>query len=525
VKGRHRPLWLGLLVFAIAALVRVVPALRQDLWADELFSLAVATGHSLEHPATAAVPASGDFVEPARGVPASSFQRYLEHESPAAGAGRVVRAVLLSDTSPPLYYLTLNLWTRVVGTSDGALHGYSVLWALATLPLLWLLGLRVGGAREALFACALFALAPLSLYYSVEGRMYAMLWFLSAATAWLTIRLHDRGGTAPAVLWVVVSAAGLLTHYFYVFVWSACVLWLTLRPGRSTRWVLATAVAIVLLSVAPWYRLVPASLAQWRVTAHWLDGRPGPVRLLTAPLLLGWSYLSGRGVWGGLQGADFMVAAVVLTAAVGWTRRDRSAVVAGPRALLWLWAIAACTGPVAFDLLRGTSTSLISRYALAGMPAGLLLTALALGAAPARLGGIGFALLVAAWLPGIRSAFDREGRRWEPYRTVAAKLRRSAVPGDLILVHSIPSGVLGIARYLPPDATVAAWVGQLGRRRVPEDVAAMVEGHSRIAFVRMHEVGEPAPEETWLRANATLVREERTAGVPILYFAGPSTRR
>jgi hypothetical protein len=159
------------------------------------------------------------------------------------------------------------------------------------------------------------------------------------------------------------------------------------------------------------------------------------------------------------------------------------------------------------------------------MPAGLLLTALALGAAPARLGLAGLALLGTAWLPGIRPAFDREGRRWEPYRSVAAKLRRAAQPGDLILVHSVPSGVVGIARYLPPDATVAAWVGQLGRRRVPDDIAAMVEGHSRIAFVRIHEVGEPAPEETWLRANGTLVREDRRAGVPILYFAEPSTRR
>ena len=37
---------------------------RHCLWVDELFSLAIATGHSLEHPAAAAKPALGDFVEP-----------------------------------------------------------------------------------------------------------------------------------------------------------------------------------------------------------------------------------------------------------------------------------------------------------------------------------------------------------------------------------------------------------------------------------------------------------------------------
>ena len=243
-------------------------------------------------------------------------------------------------------------------------------------------------------------LAPISLYYSVEGRMYAMVWCLSAATAWLTIRLHERGETGTAVLWAAVSAAGLLTHYFYIFVWAACASWLAVRPGRCSRGLLVAAIAVVMAAVAPWYRLVPASLAQWRITEHWLVGRPEPMRLLTAPFLLGWGYLSGRGVWGGLKGADVIAAAVVLGAAVAWVRRDRLAIAGGPRGLLWLCVIAACTGPVAFDLLRGTSTSLFSRYALAGLPAGLLLTALALGAAPARLGLAGLALLVAdvgAW--------------------------------------------------------------------------------------------------------------------------------
>ena len=389
-----------LLIVVMAALPRIVSMSRQDLWADELFSLAVATGHSLEHPAAAAVAADGDFVEPAGAVPAAAFQRYLAHERPAAGADRVVRAVLRSDTSPPLYYLLLNVWTRLLGTSDAALHGFSVLWSLLTLPLLWLLGRRVAGSREAALACLLFALAPISLYYSVEGRMYAMTWCLSSLTAWLTLRLHDPGGAGALTLWVVTSAAGLLTHYFYLFVWAACLAWLLLRPGRAARLHVAAAAAVVALAIAPWYRLVPASLAQWRITGHWLDGRPSPVRLLVAPLTLGWGYLSGRGVWGGLNGADVLVALAMLAAAAAWLRRDRTAVFSGPRALLWLWALAACTGPVVFDLLRNTSTSLITRYALAGLPAGLLLAALAIAALPRRWGCVALALMLLAWVPG-----------------------------------------------------------------------------------------------------------------------------
>ena len=96
-----------MLIVVMAALPRIVSMSRQDLWADEVFSLAVATGHSLEHPAAAAV-RLGDFVEPAGAVPPAAFRRYLAHDAPPAGPGRVIRAVLLSDTSPPLYYLALS---------------------------------------------------------------------------------------------------------------------------------------------------------------------------------------------------------------------------------------------------------------------------------------------------------------------------------------------------------------------------------------------------------------------------------
>ena len=80
---------------------------------------------------------------------------------------------------------------------------------------------------------------------------------------------------------------------------------------------------------------------------------------------------------------------------------------------------------------------------------------------------------------------------------------------DLVLVHSIPSGVLGIARYFSGPAAMTSWVGQLGNRRVPESMQTLGSGRSCISFVKIHEVGEPAPEEDWLRANDVVVREKR----------------
>ena len=85
-----------------------------------------------------------------------------------------MRAVFLSDTSPPLYYLLLSAWTRVAGTSDAALRLFSTLCALLCLPLLWRVGHEVGDRTTALVACLLFAVAPPVLYFASEGRMYAL---------------------------------------------------------------------------------------------------------------------------------------------------------------------------------------------------------------------------------------------------------------------------------------------------------------------------------------------------------------
>jgi hypothetical protein len=521
-----RIVWV-LVLFGVALLLRVVLSERQGLWADEVFSLAIATGHSLEHPASRAEPAMGDFVEAREAMPPSHWRRYLSHERPPASPTQIVRAVFLSDTSPPLYYLLLHGWTLGLGTSDRTLRLFSVFWAVLTLPLLYLLGRSLTTPEAAFSTCLLFSLAPVSLYYSVEGRMYSLLWFLATALAWLSLRLHDRGGSAGTViLWLLCGAAGLLTHYFFVFVWTACILWLILDPGRSRRSLVLVATLATLLLVLPWYLRIPGSLAQWRVTGHWLDGPLTRRQAITAPAVLAWNLLAGRGPWGGEKWLDRAAAAAFLILGLTAAAGGLLSMFRSRRLLLWLWLLAACTGPVVFDLLRGTFTSLIPRYALAGMPAAMLLAGVALrhlspGAMAAFL-----ALVIAAWSPGLYAVFANSSRSWEPYREVGARLQAWARSSDLVIVHSIPSGVLGIARYVGTDVPIAAWVEQLGQRRVPGDLVPLLRGRERLALVEIHEVGAPAPEETWLRQNATLLREQQLQNARVLYFglAGNASR-
>src|SRR5262249_13728047 len=184
-RARRRRLegWAIVIVIGLAALLRIALLDRNGLWADEIFSLAMATGHSLEHPAADADPGLGDFVEMPNALPVQFYRRYLEHEETPAELARIIRAVRLSHTSPPLYSLLLSFWTRVLGTSDAGLRLFSVLWALSTFPGLVYLARRLGGRPAVLPVCVLFAASPVALFYSIEGRMYSLVWFLAATLA------------------------------------------------------------------------------------------------------------------------------------------------------------------------------------------------------------------------------------------------------------------------------------------------------------------------------------------------------
>ena len=117
-------------------------------------------------------------------------------------------------------------------------------------------------------------------------------------------------------------------------------------------------------------------------------------------------------------------------------------------------------------------------------------------------------LIVLAWAPNVLSIY-RDRSPWLPMREIAHLASANSLASDLILVQSIPSGVLAIARYTNGPAAMASWVEQLKSRHVPESLQQLAGGRTRIVFVKVHEVGAPAPEEEWLRANAVLARETR----------------
>jgi hypothetical protein len=261
------------------------------------------------------------------------------------------------------------------------------------------------------------------------------------------------------------------------------------------------------------------------VTWYWLYTPVSLRQALAAPFRLGWSFLSGQGFWASSTRSEWLAAFAFGTVAVALGLAFRRRLFSGERGLVWLWVAAACTGPVVFDLMRGTNTAAFPRYALAGLPGLLVLAAIGLSRLRPAVRVAVLLVILLAWSSGVRAILRLPSRQLEPYREVAASLSATVTPEDLVLVHSIPSGVLGIARYLNGATMVASWVGQLGGRRVPTDVQALTEGRAKVVVVRIHEVGEPAPQESWLRAHARLIDESRREAARLTTFQPRSGER
>jgi hypothetical protein len=243
---------------------------------------------------------------------------------------------------------------------------------------------------------------------------------------------------------------------------------------------------------------------------------------------LGASLLSGTTDLGGWRSADRLSIGLFLLLAIWLARAGLLGRMFSQRGLLlWGWLAAACAGPLVFDLLRHTTTSDIPRYVLPGLPAAMLLAALGMKRLPQRVHLAFVSVLLLAWLPGAWMTVGADvPRPRQPYRELDARLEAWARPGDVVLVRSIPSGVVGVARYLKTEIPVASWVTQLGTRELPGDLQRLLRGRNRVAVATIHDLGAANLIGPWLQVNARLLGRDtfRSSSAEVVYF-GPATSK
>jgi mannosyltransferase len=149
------------------------------------------------------------------------------------GFGHAMDAVGFSESAPPLYYALAWIWTQVTGTGEFGLRSLSAVAGVATVPVVYLVGLELRGRRTGLMAAALVAVNPMLLWYSQEARAYALFALLTALSLLYFVRALAAGRRRDFVAWGLASALALATHYFAVFPIFAEALWLLHRRRRQ----------------------------------------------------------------------------------------------------------------------------------------------------------------------------------------------------------------------------------------------------------------------------------------------------
>ncbi|MCI0995242.1 glycosyltransferase family 39 protein [Pseudomonas corrugata] len=148
------------------------------LWLDEAFSVAVSD-------------------------PDNSFKRVYERT--------------LLDVHPPLYQALLWLFYKVFGYAEISGRYLSVFFGVLLIPSVFCLGWKFFGRRTGLICAWLVAVNFYLITYSQETRSYALLVLLVVLSFLVFLTLVHNPTALNAVLYAVVTAMLVNTHYFGFF--------------------------------------------------------------------------------------------------------------------------------------------------------------------------------------------------------------------------------------------------------------------------------------------------------------------
>jgi hypothetical protein len=358
-----------------------------------------------------------------------------------------IPSVLEQDGSPPLYYLLLHFWMDAFGTTEGATHALSLVFALAAVPVAFWAGWSLFGRQAGWIAAVLAAFNPFLTIYAQETRMYSLVILLAlvASAAFLHAFAFGRRGYLP--VFAVALLLLLYAHNWGLFFAAGTVAALAVigRDARDRRALVrdaALAYGAVLLLYLPW---VPTLVQQALHTGAPWSNTPSPLQLTGGFVVV----LAGEGALVAILLAGLVGLKEVLA---GDERRLRIAVVAALvlafATLIFAW------------LFSQIAAAWAARY-LSVLVGPTLLVAAATLPRARRLGLVALALVVVFWAP-----FTANGAKSNA-QEISSTFDRRIDPGDVIL-STQPEQIPVLAHYFGTTPRYATPMGYVPDTRVTD---------------------------------------------------------
>jgi len=355
-------------------------------------------------------------------------------------ASRPVGEILIAeDGFPPLYALMVKA-LGPEAADNFSVRKLSALFGVLSVGMILWLGFRFYGLRTGIFSALLLTLSPLHVWYSREGRMYALMVLLSILSSMLIRELTEKGKWGARALYFVITLVGILTHYVYAGMVAAQFIYLSTRLKIlkiQLRWLVILFTGIMLLGLALFPVVKEAII-------HWPLGPPREFRIFSIPYTI-FTFVAGFGIgppledlhrYSGLSAVSgywpevlLVLFTGVLAGAAGLQSfyRDKTP---GLRLYLLLWLMV----PPAMALLISwtTGAGYNVRYSITALPAFILAAGLGL-ARHGRLSaftGLAF-LIIVSFISISRDRFDPRYAR-ENIRAASDYLEWTAEKDDRI---------------------------------------------------------------------------------------------
>ncbi len=238
--------------------------------------------------------------------------------------GAMLHEIRVGETTPPLYFLVAWVWAKIFGTGEVGLRALSALFGIGLIPLLYACTRELVTRWAGVLAAAFAAVSPFLIWYSQEARAYALFALLCGLSFLFFARLRHGPSRHDLVLWAVVSALAVLTHFFAGFIVAPEALALLWWQRSRAVAIAVAAVAVVQLA------LLPLVIGDTGHPLQWIKAFPLSIRIKQVPVDFALSSLyQSQAVTYGLAGAAVVaVAAAVLLAFGGGPKRRRGAMIA-----------------------------------------------------------------------------------------------------------------------------------------------------------------------------------------------------
>jgi mannosyltransferase len=215
---------------------------------------------------------------------------------------------LRTEPHAVLYHRLLSLWLSL-GDGEAVLRAFSVIWAVATIAVVYLLGAELYGHREGIIGALLMSVNAFHVAYAQEARSYSLATLLvSLASLFFVIGIQRRSWW-PWVLYVATGALAVYAHVFVLLVFPAHLASLVfLRPDQVPWKRLGASVAAIGLLLVPqglWLRQVTAHLhwvpkptpSSFYELLRWFVGGGGPVLLIAYLVPVALALVLAARVW------------------------------------------------------------------------------------------------------------------------------------------------------------------------------------------------------------------------------------